>query len=59
MALAFVLFAAEAGVVASRYYLPAIVLTALAVARIAVSLGRGAVVVAGVVLIGFGMLAGV
>ena len=54
VALAFVLFAAEAGVVASRYYLPAIVLTALAVARIAVTLGRGAVVVAGVVLIGFG-----
>ena len=36
---AFVLFAAEAGVVASRYYLPTIVLAALALARSAARLG--------------------
>ena len=47
-ALAFVMFAAESGVVASRYYLPAITLVALAFARAAGSLGaRVALVAAG------------
>jgi hypothetical protein len=55
VALAFVVFAAEAGVVASRYYLPAIALAALALARSAVSLGNAAVVVTGMALVGAGL----
>ena len=54
VALAFLLFAAETGVVASRYYLPPIVLGGLALARSAVSLGGGVVVATGVVLIAGG-----
>ncbi|HEX2301990.1 MAG TPA: hypothetical protein VHH57_00075 [Gaiella sp.] len=54
VALAFLLFAAEAGVVASRYYLPPIALGALALARSAVSLGSGVVVATGVILIAGG-----
>jgi hypothetical protein len=54
VAFAFVVFAAETGVVASRYYLPSIVLTALVVARTALPLGTRAVVVAGVALVGVG-----
>ena len=40
VALTFVLFAAATGVVASRYYLPSIVLTAIALARISTQFGR-------------------
>ena len=52
--LAFVLFAAEAGVVASRYLLPTIFLAALALARSAVSLGSRAVCAVGVALVVWG-----
>lgn len=54
--LAFVAFAAEAGVVASRYYLPTIVLAALALARAAVALGPRPVTVVGAALVGLGSL---
>ncbi|HET9288595.1 MAG TPA: hypothetical protein VFO26_13650 [Gaiella sp.] len=55
VALAFLLFAAEAGVVASRYYLPSIALGAFALARSVVPLGSAAVVATGVVLVAGGM----
>ena len=55
VALAFLVFAAEAGVVASRYYLPPIALGTLALARSAVSLGSAVVIATGVILIGSGM----
>jgi hypothetical protein len=55
VALAFLLFAAEAGVVASRYYLPPIALGAFALARSAVPLGSAAVAATGVVLVAGGM----
>ena len=54
VALAFLLFAAETGVVASRYYLPPIVLGGLALARSAVPLGSRVVVATGVILIAGG-----
>lgn len=54
--LAFVVFAAEGGVVASRYYLPTIVLAALALARAAVALGARTVTFAGAALVSFGAL---
>jgi hypothetical protein len=50
VAFAFVAFAADTGIVTSRYYLPPFVLTALALARSAVPLGTVAVVGAGVLL---------
>jgi hypothetical protein len=46
VALAFMAFAATSGVVAGRYYLPVVTLLALAVARLATSLGSSAVAVA-------------
>ena len=49
--IAFVVFAAEVGVVASRYYLPPIALAAFVLARSAVSLGSVVVVATGLVLI--------
>ena len=55
VALAFLVLAAEAGVVASRYYLPSIALGTLALARSAVSLGSAVVIATGVILIGSGM----
>ena len=54
-ALAFVVFAAESGVVASRYYLPPLTLFALAAARAAATLRSGLIVVTGVVLLGTGL----
>ena len=51
----FIVFAAHAGVVASRYFIPSITLSALAFARSAVRLGSAVVVVAGVLLIGGGL----
>jgi hypothetical protein len=51
VALTFVLFAAATGVVASRYYLPSIVLTAIALARMSTQFGRWAIVAIGVTLI--------
>jgi hypothetical protein len=51
----FILFAAHAGVVASRYYIPSITLAALVLARSAVRLGPIVVVVAGVVLVAGGV----
>ena len=51
----FILFAAHAGVVASRYYIPSITLSALVLARCAVRLGSIVVVVAGVVLVAGGI----
>jgi len=56
VALAFVLFAAHVGVVESRYYIPPITLAALALARCAVRLGRAVVLIAGVLLIGAGLV---
>ena len=53
-AVGFVAFAAASGVVASRYYLPPLVLLGLALARAAVSLGTRLVTVAGVLLIAAG-----
>nr|MBA2293879.1 hypothetical protein [Actinomycetota bacterium] len=53
---AFAVFAAEAGVVASRYYLPTIVLAALALARAAVALGASTVTLAGATLVTLGAL---
>ena len=55
VALCFIVFAAHTGVVASRYYIPAITLAALALARSAVRLGSVVVVVVGVLLIGGGL----
>jgi hypothetical protein len=54
VALAFVGFAAESGVVASRYYLPAIVLAALVVARAAIPLGSVPTLVTGLALLAAG-----
>ena len=51
----FIVFAAHAGVVASRYFIPSITLSALVFARSAVRLGSAVVVVAGVLLIGGGL----
>jgi hypothetical protein len=51
VALAFLVAAAETGVVASRYYLPPIVIGTLVLARSAVSLGSAVVAATGVVLI--------
>ena len=53
-AAAFVTFAAESGVVATRYYLPPLFLLGLVLARGAVSLGPRVATVAGVVLIATG-----
>ena len=53
--IAFVVFAAEVGVVASRYYLPPIALAAFVLARSAVSLGSVVVVATGLVLIASGV----
>ena len=53
--IAFVVFAAEVGVVASRYYLPPIALAAFVLARSAVSLGSVVVVATGLVLIAAGV----
>jgi hypothetical protein len=55
VALGFVGFAAHAGVVASRYYIPAITLAALVLARSAVRLGPAVVLVVGVLLVGGGL----
>jgi len=55
-ALCFVLFAAESGVVASRYYLPAIVLVTVALARAAASVGAQVATAAAVVLVAIGMV---
>lgn len=54
--LGFVLFAAEGGVVTSRYYLPTVVLAALALSRAAVALGPRVVAVAGASLLALGTL---
>ena len=56
VAFGFILFAAHAGVVASRYYIPSITLAALVLARGAVRLGSAVVVVVGVLLIGGGVV---
>jgi hypothetical protein len=56
VALAFVIFAAHVGVVESRYYIPPITLAALALARCAVRLGPAIVLIAGVLLIGAGLV---
>jgi hypothetical protein len=56
VAVGFIGFAAHAGVVASRYYIPAIALAALVLARSAVRLGPVVVVVVGVALIGWGLV---
>ena len=55
-ALGFIVFAAHAGVVESRYYIPPITLAALALARCAVRLGPAVVLVAGVLMIGAGLM---
>jgi ABC-type multidrug transport system fused ATPase/permease subunit len=55
VAVAFVVFAAETGIVASRYYLPVIVLSALALARAVVPFGSIPVVLTGLALIGAGL----
>lgn len=55
VALAFLLFAAGTGVVASRYYLPPVTLGALALARSAVSLGPRVAAATGAVLIAGGL----
>jgi hypothetical protein len=52
VALAFVVFAGDAGVVTSRYYLPPFALVSFALARSAVPLGTLAVVASGVLLAG-------
>jgi hypothetical protein len=54
VAFAFLVAGAETGVVASRYYLPPIVLGALVLARSAVSLGSAVVALTGVLLIAGG-----
>jgi hypothetical protein len=54
VAFAFVAFAAESGVVASRYYLPALVLLAVVIARAAVPLGAPIVLVTGIAMVGIG-----
>jgi hypothetical protein len=51
-ALAFVVFAAESGVVATRYYLPPLTLLCIAIARSIASLGQRAALALGVVAIG-------
>ena len=51
VAFAFILFAAEVGVVASRYYLPAFVLGALALARSALPLGSRVVLATGAIVV--------
>jgi hypothetical protein len=56
VAVAFVVFAADVGVVASRYYMPSIALAAVVLARSAVRLGPVAVVVAALALIGGGLV---
>lgn len=56
VAFGFVGFAAHAGVVASRYLIPAIALAALVLARSAVRLGPAVVVVVGVLLVGGGLV---
>jgi hypothetical protein len=53
--LAFVVFAADTGIVTSRYYLPPFVLAALALARSAAPLGTLAVVLSGTLLAGGGL----
>jgi hypothetical protein len=55
VAVGFVAFAAHAGVVTSRYYIPTIALAALVLARSAVRLGHMAVLLVGVSLIGGGL----
>lgn len=55
VAFTFVAFAADTGILTSRYYLPPLVLAALALARSAVPLGTIAVVGAGVLLAGGGL----
>jgi hypothetical protein len=55
-ALAFIGFAAEAGVVASRYYLPVIALLALALGRGAAALGTRAAIATSALLLLFGSL---
>jgi hypothetical protein len=55
VAFAFVAFAAESGVVTSRYYLPPFALAALALARSSVPLGTVAVVLSGALLAGGGL----
>jgi hypothetical protein len=50
-ALAFVLFAAESGVVATRYYLPPLTLLCIAIARSVTSVGRAATFGVGIVAI--------
>jgi hypothetical protein len=54
VAFAFVAFAAESGVVASRYYLPALVLLAVVIARAAVPLRAPIVLVTGIAMVGIG-----
>lgn len=49
--LAFIVFAADAGVVASRYYIPAILLAAVVVGRSAVTLGALVTVAVGAALV--------
>ena len=56
VAAAFVGFAAEAGVVTSRYYLPAIVLAALVLARSARELGPRVAAATGIALVGLGTI---
>lgn len=51
VALAFLVLAAGSGVEASRYYLPPLVLAALALARSAVALGAAATLATGIVLV--------
>ncbi|HET6684412.1 MAG TPA: hypothetical protein VFG75_12005 [Gaiella sp.] len=53
---AFVAFAADVGVVESRYYVPPITLAAIVVARSAVRLGSTVVIVTGILLTGGGLL---
>jgi hypothetical protein len=55
-ALGFIVFAAHAGVVASRYYIPPITLAALALARCAVRLGPIVVLAVGVLLTAGGLV---
>ena len=56
VAVAFVAVAADVGVVDSRYFLPSITLGALVFARSAVRLGSTIVIVAGILLIGGGLV---
>jgi hypothetical protein len=55
-ALAFVAFAAESGVVASRYYLPSIALLAVALGRVVSSLGTRVAITTSVILLLVGSL---